>query len=140
MVTTDSSRQLLGLCNSLHKQYRYLASENKASEPHCRLAGPGEGGQVDVSSGENHAEFGGVAGGTIQKIQGRDFARLQKRRDGHGTGRLNNDFHALPNEARSGNDFVFADQEDAIDIFAENREGARGEGSAQTVGDGVAGI
>ncbi len=106
----------------------------------CRLASPGEGGQVYISAGENHAEFGGAAVGTIRKIQRSDDARFQKRRDGHGAGRFDDDFHALPDEARGGNDFFLADQENAIAIFAENGEGARREGSAQAVGDGVAGI
>jgi len=34
-------------------------------------------------------------------------------------------FHALPDETHGGNDFFLTDQENAIDILAENGEGAR---------------
>ena len=115
-------------------------SNERAVVLFCLAAGPGEGGEVDVSAGENHAEFGRAAVGTIRKVQGRNNAGFQERRYGDGAGRFDDDFHTFPNEAGGGDDFFFGDQKNAIDIFSKNRESARGEGSAQAVSDGVAGI
>src|ERR1700687_1536818 len=112
--------------------YRDLATRNEAFERAdcCLAAGPGEGGQVDVAAGENHAKFWGAAVGTIRKVQGRNNTGFQERRYGDGAGRLDDDFHAFPNESGRGDDFFFGDQENAIDIFSKNRESARGERSA----------
>ena len=100
----------------------------------------GEGGEVDVAAGEDDADFWRSAIGAGWEIEARGCSWLQERGDGYGAAGLDDDFHAFPDEAHRGDDFFFGDEKDAVEMFAQNREGARGERGAETVGDGVAGV
>ena len=64
----------------------------------------------------------------------------QQRSDGYRAGRFDDDFHALPDQARGGDDFCFAHEQNSGNAFAQNGEGAGGEGRAQAIRDGVAGL
>ena len=94
-----------------------------------------EGGEVDVAAGEDYAELwrGGVAAG--REVEGGYGAGLEERGDGYGGGWLDDDFHALPDGAHGGDDFFFAGEQDALDVVAQDGEGARGERGAQAVGE-----
>lgn len=98
------------------------------------------GGEVDVAAGENYAKFGRGGIEASGEIQVGCRAWAEQGSYGHGAAWLDDDFHALPDQAHGGDDFFFGDEEDAIDVAAENGEGARGQGRAKAVGDGVAGI
>ncbi len=99
-----------------------------------------EGGEVNVAAGEDDAEFWRGAVGAGGKMESGDGAWLQQGSDGYGAAGLDDDFHALPDEAHRGDDFLFGDEDDPIEMLSENREGARGQGRPEAVGDGVAGV
>src|SRR6202007_384909 len=97
-----------------------------------------EGRQVDVAAGEDYAEFGGGSVGAGRKVEAGDSAGLQKWSDSYGGGGLDDNFQALPDGAHRGNDFSFADEQDAVKMLTQKGEGARRERGAQAVGDRVA--
>ena len=99
---------------------------------------PGKGREVHVSTGEDDAELRGAAADPFRQIEGRNNSRPQQRGDGHGARWLNDDFHTLPDQPRRGNDLLFADEENAFHVAAEDRESPWRQRSAQAVGDGVA--
>src|ERR1700744_5145295 len=87
--------------------------------------------EIDVAAGEDYTELGLSAVGAGGEIQGGDGAGIEERGDCHGGGWLDDDFEALPDEAHCGDDFGFADAEDAGEIFAKDRECARRERCAE---------
>ncbi len=83
---------------------------------------PRKGRKVHVSAGEDYAEFRREAIGAFRQTQRSDDSGLEQRSNGHGAGRFNDDFHALPDEARCRDDLLLADEEDAVHVAAEDRE------------------
>ena len=83
-----------------------MGSRVGASDPIASGAeGQGREVEVDVAAG---AELwrGGV--GARREVERCYCAGLQGRGDGYGGGRLDDDFHALPDGAHGGDDFFFA--------------------------------
>ena len=81
-----------------------MGSRVGASDP-IASGSEGEGREVDVAAG---AELwrGGV--GARREVERCYCAGLQERGGGYGGGRLDDDFHALPDGAHGGDDFFFA--------------------------------
>ena len=114
---------------SLHKECTDLAqiqSWQEGEVADCRLESLPRGGRkVYVPAGVDYAELRGASAGAFRQIQGRHDARLQERGNGHGARRLNDDFHALPDQPRGRDDLLLADQEDAIHMTPQDRKRPR---------------
>ncbi len=89
----------------------------------------GKAGEIEIAAGEDNADF--FTGGA-------DFIG-NSGSGGDGGGRLDDDFHAFPDGFHGLDDFGFGDGDNVVNVFFEDGEGERGEGGAETVGDGVAG-
>ena len=74
----------------------------------------------------------------MRQAQCGDCAGPEQWGQGYGAGWLDDDFHALPDEACGGDDFLFSDEQNAADTFTQDGEGARGERGAEAIGDSVA--
>ena len=109
---------------SLHKEcmdFAQIWSWQEEEVADCRLKLlPGQGRKVHVPAGINYAELRSGSVGAFRQIQRRYDARLQQRSNGHGALRLNDDFHALPDQSRRINDLLLADQEDAVDMAPQD--------------------
>src|SRR5712692_3212507 len=85
---------------------------------------PGKGRKVHVPAGEDYAELRGAAVGASRQIQGSNNSWLEQRGNGDRAGRLDDDFHAFPDQPRRRNDLFLADEENAVHVAAEDRESA----------------
>src|SRR5215467_12517527 len=107
----------------------------------CACSGkPGKGVQVDVATGKDDAQSRRATVRARWQVQRSNDAGLQQRRERDRAGGLNNDLHAFPDQTCRRNNLFLGDQKDFFHVLAQNGEGARGKGSAQAVGNGVAGI
>src|SRR5580693_1382707 len=97
-------------------------------------------GEVDVSSGEDNSQFGRHTVGTRRQVEIGNGSRPKKWSNGYRATRLNDDFHAFPDQPHRSDDLFFAYEKDAVKMTPQDRKRPRGQRSAQAIGDGVAGI
>jgi hypothetical protein len=117
-----------------------LRGEIAAVRSEVRLRSERQGGEVHVAAREDDAQLrrGAIRGGG--QMEFREGSRAKEWSDGYRTARLDDDFHAFPNELHGGDDLCLADEQDAIKMAPQNRKCPRRERGAKPVRDSVARI
>src|SRR5580700_5623367 len=117
-----------------------LRGQIAAVPSEARLRSERQGGEVHVAAREDDSQLRWRAIQAGGQIEFREGSRAKEWSDGYRTARLDDDFHALPNEPHGGDNLFLADEQDAVKMTPQDPKRPRRERGAQAVCDRVARI
>src|SRR5713101_2904531 len=97
----------------------------------------GQGRKIDVAARKNDAESWSQAIEAGGQLQRGDRSGAQQRGKRNRRRRLDDDFHALPDEASGRDNLFFTHEQNTVNVALKNGERARGKRGAKAVRDRV---